>query len=185
MLKDEYKIYESKMQKSIDSVAADFASVRAGRANASVLDRIMVDYYGSPTPIQQIAAISSPDARTLLISPWDKTAVKGIEKAIQNSDLGINPQNDGASIRLNFPQLTEERRKELVKQIRKYAEAGKVAIRNIRRDAMEAFKKKEKSSEITEDELKQVEKDLQKLTDESCKALDDLLAKKEKELMAV
>ena len=120
MLKEDYKIYEGKMKKSIDSVAADFASVRAGRANASVLDRIMVDYYGSPTPIQQIAAISSPDARTLLISPWDKTAVKSIEKAIQNSDLGINPQNDGASIRLSFPQLTEERRKELVKQIHKY-----------------------------------------------------------------
>ena len=185
MLKDEYKIYESKMQKSIDSVAADFASVRAGRANASVLDRIMVDYYGSPTPIQQIAAISSPDARTLLISPWDKTSLKSIEKAIQNSDLGINPQNDGSALRLSFPQLTEERRKELVKQIHKYAEGGKVAIRNIRRDAMDNFKKQEKKSEITEDELKQVEKDLQKLTDESCKALDDLLAKKEKELMAV
>ena len=185
MLKDEYKVFEDKMKKSIDSVAADFAAVRAGRANAAVLDRIMVDYYGSPTPIQQIAAISSPDARTLLISPWDKTAVKSIEKAIQNSDLGINPQNDGSSIRLNFPQLTEERRKELVKQIRKYAENGKVAIRNIRRDAMEAFKKKEKSSEITEDDLKQAEKDLQKLTDDSCKKLDDLLAKKEKELMAV
>ena len=191
MLKEDYKIYEGKMKKSIDSVAADFASVRAGRANASVLDRIMVDYYGSPTPIQQIAAISSPDARTLLISPWDKTAVKSIEKAIQNSDLGINPQNDGASIRLSFPQLTEERRKELVKQIHKYAENGKVAIRNIRRDAMEkfksmeAFKKKEKASEITEDDLKQAEKDLQKLTDDSCKELDALLAKKEKELMAV
>ena len=185
MLKDEYKIYESKMQKSIDSVAADFASVRAGWANASVLDRIMVDYYGSPTPIQQIAAISSPDARTLLISPWDKTSLKSIEKAIQNSDLGINPQNDGSALRLSFPQLTEERRKELVKQIHKYAEGGKVAIRNIRRDAMDNFKKQEKKSEITEDELKQVEKDLQKLTDESCKALDDLLAKKEKELMAV
>ena len=185
MLKEDYKVYEDKMKKSIDSVAADFASVRAGRANASVLDRIMVDYYGSPTPIQQIAAISSPDARTLLISPWDKTAVKSIEKAIQNSDLGINPQNDGASIRLNFPQLTEERRKELVKQIRKYAEGGKVAIRNIRRDAIDHFKKQEKKSEITEDEMKQVEKDFQKLTDDSCKALDDLLAKKEKELMAV
>ena len=185
MLKEEYKVYEDKMRKSIDSVAADFASVRAGRANASVLDRIMVDYYGSPTPIQQIAAISSPDARTLLISPWDKTAVKGIEKAIQNSDLGINPQNDGASIRLNFPQLTEERRKELVKQIAKYAEGGKVAIRNIRRDAVESFKAQKKSGEITEDDLKQAEKDLQKLTDDSCKKLDDLLAKKEKELMAV
>ena len=173
------------MGKSIDSVAADFASVRAGRANAAVLDRIMVDYYGSPTPIQRIAAISSPDPRSLVIAPWDATAVKAIEKAIQNSDLGINPQNDGRNIRLNFPQLTEERRKELVKQIRKYAENGKVAIRNIRRDAMEAFKKKEKASEITEDDLKQAEKDLQKLTDESCKKLDELLAKKEKELLAV
>ena len=185
MLKDEYKIYEDKMRKSIDSVNADFASVRAGRANAAVLDRIMVDYYGSPTPIQQIAAISSPDPRSLVIAPWDATAVKAIEKAIQNSDLGINPQNDGKSIRLNFPQLTEERRKELVKQIRKYAENGKVAVRNIRRDAMEHFKKLEKASEITEDEMKQAEKDLQKLTDDSCKKLDELLAKKEKELMAV
>ena len=185
MLKDEYKVYEGKMGKSIDSVAADFASVRAGRANAAVLDRIMVDYYGSPTPIQQIAAISSPDPRSLVIAPWDATAVKAIEKAIQNSDLGINPQNDGKSIRLNFPQLTEERRKELVKQIRKYAEKGKVAVRNIRRDAMEHFKKLEKASEITEDEMKQAEKDLQKLTDDSCKKLDELLAKKEKELMAV
>ena len=185
MLKEDYKIYEGKMKKSIDSVAADFASVRAGRANASVLDRIMVDYYGSPTPIQQIAAISSPDPRALVISPWDGTALKSIEKAIQNSDLGINPQNDGKCIRLTFPQLTEERRKELVKQIHKYAENGKVAVRNIRRDAMEAFKKKEKASEITEDDLKQAEKDLQKLTDESCKKLDELLAKKEKELLAV
>ena len=185
MLKDEYKVYEGKMGKSIDSVAADFASVRAGRANAAVLDRIMVDYYGSPTPIQQIAAISSPDPRSLVIAPWDATAVKAIEKAIQNSDLGINPQNDGKSIRLNFPQLTEERRKELVKQIRKYAENGKVAVRNIRRDAMEHCKKLEKASEITEDEMKQAEKDLQKLTDDSCKKLDELLAKKEKELMAV
>lgn len=185
MLKEEYKIYEEKMSKSIDSVAADFASVRAGRANAAVLDRIMVDYYGSATPIQQIAAISSPDPRALVIQPWDGTALKSIEKAIQNSDLGINPQNDGRSIRLNFPQLTEERRKELVKQIHKYAEGGKVAIRNIRRDAMEAFKKKEKASEITEDDLKQAEKELQKLTDDNCKKLDELLAKKEKELMAV
>ena len=177
MLKDEYKVYEDKMKKSIDSVSADFASVRAGRANAAVLDRIMVDYYGSPTPIQQIAAISSPDPRALVIQPWDGSALKSIEKAIQNSDLGINPQNDGRSIRLNFPQLTEERRKELVKQIHKYAEAGKVAVRNIRRDAMENFKKQEKKSEITEDELKQAEKDLQKLTDDSCKKLDELLAK--------
>ena len=185
MLKDEYKIYEEKMKKSIDSVVADFAGVRAGRANASVLDRIMVDYYGSPTPIQQIAAIASPDARTLLITPWDASILKGIEKAIQNSDLGINPQNDGRTIRLNFPQLTEERRKELVKQIHKYAEGGKVAVRNIRRDAIDHFKKLEKKSEITEDELKLAEKDLQKLTDDSCKEIDAILAAKEKELMSV
>ena len=185
MLKDEYKVYEDKMKKSIDSVAADFASVRAGRANASVLDRIMVDYYGSPTPIQQIAAISSPDPRTLLISPWDGSALKLIEKAIQNSDLGINPQNDGKIIRLAFPQLTEERRKELVKQIAKYAEGGKVAIRNIRRDAVETFKARKKNSEITEDDMKIAEKDIQKMTDDMCKEIDELLAKKEQELLAV
>ena len=185
MLKDEYKIYEEKMKKSIESVKSDFAAVRAGRANAAVLNRISVDYYGTPTPIQQIAAISTPDPRILQISPWDNSALKSIEKAILNSDLGINPQNDGRNIRLNFPQLTEERRKELVKQIRKYAENGKVAVRNIRRDAMEAFKKKQKASEITEDEMKIVEKDLQKLTDDSCKELDKLLENKEKELMSV
>ena len=185
MLKDEYKVYEEKMSKSIDSVSADFASVRAGRANASVLDRIMVDYYGSPTPIQQIASITSPDPRALVIQPWDTSAVKLIKKAIETSDLGINPQDDGRSLRLAFPQLTEERRKELVKQIHKYGENGKVAIRNIRRDAMDYFKKMEKKSEITEDELKAAEKDLQKMTDDSCKKIDELLAKKEKELMAV
>ena len=185
MLKDEYKIYEEKMRKSIDSVAADFASVRAGRANASVLDRIMVDYYGSPTPIQQIASITSHDPRSLVIQPWDTSAVKLIKKAIETSDLGINPQDDGRSLRLAFPQLTEERRKELVKLIHKYSENGKVAIRNIRRDAMDYFKKQEKKSEITEDELKQAEKDLQKMTDDSCKKIDELLARKEKELMAV
>ena len=179
------KEYGTKMQKTVDVVVSDFAAVRAGRANAAVLDKITVDYYGSPTPINQVAAISSPDPRSLLIKPWDGSILKAIEKAIQTSDLGINPQNDGRSLRLSFPQLTEERRKELVKQIRKYAEGGKVAIRNIRRDAMDNFKKQEKKSEITEDEMKQVEKDLQKLTDDSCKKLDDLLAKKEKELMAV
>ena len=185
MLKDEYKIYEDKMKKSIESVANDFAAVRAGRANASVLNRINVDYYGTPTPIQQIASVGSPDPRTLLITPWDASALRSIEKAIQESDLGINPQNDGKSIRLAFPQLTEERRKELVKQIRKYTEGGKVAVRNIRRDAMEHFKKQQKASEITEDELKIAEKDLQKMTDDSCKELDKLLENKEKELMSV
>ena len=185
MNKDDYKIYEEKMKKSIDSVAADFAAVRAGRANASVLDRIMVDYYGSPTPIQQIASIGSPDPRQLVITPWDGSALKLIERAIQESDLGINPQNDGKTIRLIFPQLTEERRKELVKQIHKYSEGGKVAIRNIRRDAIDTFKKMQKNSEITEDDYKIAEKDIQKLTDDMCKEIDALLDKKEKELMAV
>ena len=185
MNKEDYKVYSDKMRKSIESVSADFASVRAGRANAAVLDRISVDYYGSPTPIQQIASVGSPDPRTLVNTPWDASALKGIAKAIQESDLGINPQNDGKSIRLNVPQLTEERRKELVKQIHKYSENGKVAIRNIRRDAMEAFKKKQKASEITEDDLKVAEKDLQKLTDDMSKEIDALLEKKEKELMAV
>ena len=185
MLKDEYKVYETKMKKSIDSVAADFASVRAGRANAAVLDRITVDYYGTPAPVQQIASISSPDPRSLVIQPWDSSAVKLIKKAIETSDLGINPQDDGRSLRLAFPQLTEERRKELVKQIRKYAENGKVAIRNIRRDAMDVFKKQEKKSEITEDDQKNLEKELQDITDKRCKEIDELTAKKEKELMAV
>ena len=185
MLKDEYKVYEEKMKKSIESVMGDFDTVRAGRANASVLNRISVDYYGTPTPIQQIASIGSPDPRTLVITPWDASILKGIEKAIQESDLGINPQNDGKCIRLAFPQLTEERRKELVKQIHKYAEGGKVAVRNIRRDALENFKKQQKASEITEDELKMAEKDLQKMTDDSCKEIDKILDNKEKELMSV
>ena len=181
----EFQEFTRKMEKTLEVLGSQFASVRAGRANAQVLDRITVSYYGQDTPVGQVASISSPDPRTLVIQPWDSSLLKPIEKAIQLSDLGINPQNDGRVIRLSFPQLTEERRKELTKQVRKYGENGKVAIRNIRRDAMEAFKKKEKSSEITEDDLKQAEKDLQKLTDDSCKKLDDLLAKKEKELMAV
>ena len=185
MLKEEYKVYQGKMKKSVESVVSDFDAVRAGRANAAVLNRISVDYYGTPTPIQQIASVGAPDPRTLVITPWDASALRGIEKAILESDLGINPSNDGKSIRLAFPQLTEERRKELVKQIRKYAENGKVAVRNIRRDAVDHFKKMQKASEITEDELKIAEKDLQKLTDDSCKEIDTLLANKEKELMSV
>ena len=185
MLKDEYKVYEEKMKKSIESVMSDFDTVRAGRANASVLNRISVDYYGTPTPIQQIGSIGSPDPRTLIIQPCDTKLLKDIQKAIQTSDLGINPQNDGRVIRLVFPQLTEERRKDLVKQIHKYSENGKVAVRNIRRDAMDRFKKMQKASEITEDELKLAEKDLQKMTDDSCKELDKLLENKEKELMSV
>ena len=182
-MKSELKAYEERMRKSVASVAADFAAVRAGRANAAVLDRIMVDYYGTPTPIHQIASIGSPDPRTLTIQPWDAGAVKLICKAIQESDLGINPQNDGKVIRLAFPQLTEERRKDLVKQIAKYAEGGKVAVRNIRRDAVEDFKAQKKASEITEDDMKIAEKEIQKLTDDMCKEIDELLAKKERELM--
>ena len=181
----ETKVYDAKMQKTIEVVKANFASVRAGRANAGVLDRIFVEYYGTPTPLNQVAAISSPDPRTLMIQPWDGTLLKAIEKAIQTSDLGINPQNDGRLIRLAFPQLTEERRKELSKQVKKYAEAGKVAIRNIRRDAVDAYKAMKKKAEITEDDLKEYEKEMQDLTEKRCKQIDELSAKKEAELMAV
>ena len=185
MNKQEYKVYEEKMIKTIDSVKGDFASVRAGRANAQVLDRIRVDYYGTPTPIGQVAAIATPDPRTLMIQPWDGSILKAVEKAIQESDLGINPQNDGKAIRLAFPQLTEERRQELTKQVHKYAENGKIAIRNVRRDAMEAFKAMKKKSEITEDDLKTAEKDLQDMTDKKCKEIDVLVEAKQKELMSV
>ena len=179
------KEFDAKMQKTVDVVKSDFASVRAGRANAAVLDKITVDYYGVPTPLNQVGGISSPDPRSLVIQPWDAKLLKPIEKAIQTSDLGINPQNDGRVIRLNFPQLTEERRRDLTKQVRKYAEAGKVAIRNIRRDAMDKFKAMEKKSEITEDDRKELEKELQDLTDKRCKQIDELTEKKEAELMAV
>ena len=185
MNKDDYKVYSDKMKKSIEAVNADFASVRAGRANASVLDRISVDYYGSPTPIQQIAAIASPDPRQLVITPWDATALKPIERAIQESDLGINPQNDGRAIRLVFPALTEERRRDLAKQVKKYSEDAKVAVRNIRRDAMEKFKAQKKKSEITEDDFKVIEKDMQKLTDDYIKEVERIADEKEKELMEI
>ena len=185
MNKDDYKVYSDKMKKSIESVAADFAAVRAGRANAAVLDRISVDYYGSPTPIQQVASIASPDPRSLLIQPWDASVLKGIEKAILASDLGINPQNDGRMLRLVFPPLTEERRKELVKQTKKYGEEAKVAIRNIRRDAIEKFKKQQKASTITEDDYKIAEKDIQKLTDDYIKEIDKITDKKDKELTEI
>ena len=177
--------YDERMQKTIEVVKSNFAAVRAGRANAGVLDRIMVEYYGAPTPLNQVANIGSPDPRTLTIQPYDMSLLKAIEKAIQTSDLGINPQNDGRVIRLSFPQLTEERRKELTKQVRKYGEEGKVALRNIRRDAMDDIKNKTKKSELTEDDQKKLEKELQDMTDKRCKDIDDLTAKKEKELMAV
>ncbi len=184
-MNSEYAVYTDKMKKTIDAVASQFASVRAGKANPAVLDRITVEYYGTPTPIQQVASISAPDPRTLTIQPWDASCLKLIDKAIQVSELGINPQNDGKVIRLVFPQLTEERRKDLVKQVHKYTEEGKVAIRNIRRLAMEDFKEKKKKSEITEDDLKTCEKELQKITDDFIKELESITAKKEKELFEV
>lgn len=180
-----YTEYENKMNKTVEVLHAQFTSVRAGRANASVLDHIKVEYYGAPTALQQIASISTPDPRTLVIQPWDATCLRAIEKAIQTSDLGINPTNDGRVIRLLFPQLTEERRKELVKQVSKYSEEAKVAIRNIRRDAMEVFKAQKKRSEITEDDLKDVEKDLQKMTDDFIREVEKIAEKKEKELYEI
>ena len=185
MNKSDYVQYTDRMDKTIEVMQTNFAAVRAGRANAAVLDQIRVDYYGTPTPINQIASIASPDPRTLTIQPWDGSTMKLIEKAIQQSDLGINPQNDGRLIRLLFPQLTEERRKELIKQIRKYGEESKTAIRNIRRDAMEDVKAQKKKSEITEDDQKNAEKDIQKLTDDYVKQIDQLVEKKEKELSEI
>ena len=181
----DFKEFERRMGKAVDHLEEEFGAVRAGRANAKVLDRISVEYYGSETPLNGVATISSPDARTLVISPWDTKLLKDIAKAIQTSDLGINPQNDGRVIRLVFPQLTEERRKDLTKQVKKYAEDAKVAMRNIRRDGMDHVKKLKKNSEITEDDQKKAEKDLQTLLDKYIKKVDDALAAKEKELMAI
>ena len=181
----DFKEYARRMDKTLDHLAEEFGAVRAGRANAKVLDRITVEYYGSETPLNGVATISSPDARTLVIQPWDTKILKDIAKAIQVSDLGINPQNDGRVIRLTFPQLTEDRRKELVKQVKKYGEDAKVAMRNIRRDGMDYVKKLKKNNEITEDDQKKAEKDLQDLLDKYTKKVDDALAAKEKELMAI
>ncbi len=176
---------EEKMQKSIDALEREYKAVRAGRANAAVLDRISVDYYGAPTPIQQMAAVSVPEPRTLLIQPWDKTTLKEIEKAILTSEIGINPQNDGTCIRLNFPPLTEERRKEIVKDIRKKGEDAKVAVRNQRRDALDKLKGLKKANSITEDDESNGEKKIQNLTDRFCKDVDNLAASKEKEIMEI
>lgn len=181
----DFKDYTYKMDRTLEVLQEDFGAVRAGRANARVFDRISVEYYGVDTPIGQVGTIASPDARTLVIQPWDGSLLKKIEKAIQTSDLGINPQNDGRVIRLVFPQLTEERRRELTKQVKKYGEDAKVAVRNIRRDAMDKFKKEQKKGEITEDDLKDLEKDMQKLTDDYTKEVDKLTAAKEKELFEI
>ena len=180
-----FKVAQEKMEKSINALMNEYAPIRAGRATPAVLDRITVDYYGCATPIQQMAAISVPEPRTILITPWDKSTLRDIEKAILTSDLGLNPQNDGSALRLNFPPLTEERRRELVKGVYKYAEEAKVAVRSIRRDAMEQFKKLEKASKITEDDRTKAEKKMQDKTDDAIKGIDNLCAQKEKEIMAV
>ena len=177
--------YEEKMQKSLNSLDQEYNSIRAGRANPHVLDKVRVDYYGTPTPIQQVGNIAVPEPRMITIQPWERSLIKPIEKAIQTSDIGIHPSNDGQVIRLIFPELTEEHRKELVKDVKKKAEAAKVAIRNIRRDANDYFKKAQKKSEITEDELKDNEKKVQKLTDKYIKEVDALMDKKSQEILTV
>lgn len=179
------KNYKEKMEKSVSAFQNELAAIRAGRANPAVLDKVTVDYYGVPTPVNQMAAISVAEARVLVIQPWDASTLREIEKAINIADIGINPQNDGKMIRLVFPPLTEERRKELCKDIGKYCENSKVAIRSIRRDAMDTFKNEKKNSVITEDDLKGLEKEIQDLTDKYCKEIDSLAAAKEKEIMSV
>ena len=174
-----------KMEKCLSFFEKELAGIRAGRANPSVLDKVMVDYYGTPTPIQQMAAVSVSEARILVIQPWDKSTINSIEKAIQKSDLGINPSSDGTAIRIAFPQPTEERRKELVKEVKKQAEEAKVAVRGVRRDGVEKAKAQKKASEITEDDLKNIEKDIQALTDDKIKEIDKLAAAKEKEILEI
>lgn len=184
-MKELMNLTEEKMSKSVKALEREFASIRAGRATPAVLDKVLVDYYGVPTPIEQMAAVSVVEARSLVIQPWDASTVKTIEKAILTSDIGINPLNDGRSIRLNFPPLTEERRKEIVKDVRKMSEDSKVAVRSIRRDAIEKLKAMKKNSEITEDDVKKGEGDIQKLTDKYVKLIDDRTSEKEKETLEI
>ena len=178
-------IYEEKMQKCVDYLVADFAAIRAGRANPNVLNKIRVDYYGTPTPIQQVANVSVPEPRMIQIAPWDRSLIKAIEKAIMTSELGINPSNDGAVVRLIFPEVTEERRKQLAKDVKKKGEEQKVAVRNVRRDGVDAVKKLEKASEVTEDDRKDLEDQLQKMTDKFVKNIDKAVEDKTKEIMTV
>lgn len=180
-----YPEIEEKMNKRIEGFAGELKTIRAGRANATILDKIAIDYYGTMTPVAQIGSISSPEPRMLVIQPWDVSVLKEVEKAILKSDIGIAPQNDGKVIRLNFPPLTEERRKALVKTVKKYSEEAKVQIRNARRDAMDAYKDKKKKAEITEDDLKGIEKDIQTMTDKYVKEIDEITAAKEKEILEV
>ncbi|MGI6080620.1 MAG: ribosome recycling factor [Candidatus Avilachnospira sp.] len=182
---EELKIYEEKMKKSYDNLVSELSSIRAGRANPHVLDKIKVNYYGTPTPMQQVGNISVPEARVILIQPWEKSLIKEIEKAINMSDIGINPTNDGSCVRLVFPELTEDRRKELAKQVKKTGEEAKVAIRNIRRDANDAVKKMEKNGDMTEDDVKQADTDIQKLTDKMIKEIDIAVENKSKDIMTV
>lgn len=179
------KVYDDKMKKAVDFLASDFTTIRAGRANPHVLDKIKVDYYGTPTPIQQVGNVTVPEPRMIQIAPWEKSLIKEIEKAIMMSDLGITPSNDGSVIRLVFPELTEERRKDLVKDIKKKGEEGKVAVRNIRRDGNDAFKKLSKTDEVSEDEIKDLGEQLQKMTDKFIKDIDKLVEEKSKEILTV
>ncbi len=184
-MKELYANTKEKMGKTLEVLRKDYAAIRAGRANAAVLDKVTVDYYGTPTPVNQLASVSVAEARILTIQPWDKSVLNAIEKAIQASDIGINPQNDGTVIRLTFPQLTEENRKVIVKDVSKMAEDSKVAVRSIRRDAMDKLKKMQKASEITEDDLKNGEDEVQKITDGFIKDIDKLASAKEKEVMEI
>ena len=180
-----YPEIEERMNKRVEGFNNELKTIRAGRANAQVLDKVAIDYYGTQTPIAQVGSISSPEPRMLVIQPWDLTVLKEIEKAILKSEIGVTPQNDGKVIRLNFPPLTEERRKELVKTVKKYSEEAKIQVRNARRDAMDDYKAKKKNGEVTEDELKTIEKDIQTLTDKFIKEIDDITADKEKEILEV
>ena len=184
-MNEQLKVYDDKMTKSINSLNSELATIRAGRANPHILDKLTVDYYGSPTPIQQVANITVPEARMIQIQPWESSLIKGIEKAILTSDLGLNPNNDGKVIRLVFPELTEERRKDLVKDVKKKGEAAKVAVRNIRRDANDAYKKLKKEEDVSEDEIKELEDKVQKLTDKYIKDVDAAVEAKGKEIMTV
>jgi len=181
----EYDLIKEKMNKSIANLEQNFANVRAGRANPAILNKVMVEYYGVPTPISQVASVSVPEARMILIQPWDASILKEIEKQIQKADLGVNPQNDGRVIRILFPELTEERRKDIVKDLKKFAEECRIAVRSIRRDAIDEYKAKQKKSEITEDDLKNAETEIQKITDNSIDKVDTLLKEKESEIMSV
>ena len=182
---EELKVYEGKMNKTLEVLQSDYAAIRAGRANPHVLDKIKVDYYGTPTPIQQVGNITVPEARMIVIQPWEKSLLKAVEKAILTSELGINPNNDGNCIRLVFPEMTEERRKEVAKDVKKKGDAAKVAIRNIRRDANDAFKKMEKAGEMSEDDLKEATEKMQKLTDKMIEKVDKAVEEKTKEIMTV